>query len=167
MLDVIVLSFVLSQRPISGNTSEEKQRFCFDSTSNRIIEQEPQFKIIPLQGSANTRNSIREFSTVPEVHHSPVEISEKFHQLADEWSTNTGHISSIDDLISHASYREIIGLGWDVVPYLLKDLQNNKRFWFPALYAITNVRPFDPSDAGNGKRMTEAWIKWGKRKGFI
>src|SRR5271166_1988543 len=99
MLDVIVLSFVLSQQPIRGNTSEKRQRFCFDSTSDRIIEQEPQFKIIPLEGSANTRISIKEFSSALEVHHRPVEIAEKFQQLADEWSSNTGHISSIDDLI--------------------------------------------------------------------
>ena len=94
-------------------------------------------------------------------------IETRFHELADEWSKSTRHVSSVEDLTSHPSYRQIIRLGWDVVPLLLADLQQNRRFWFPALYAITNVRPFDPSDAGNGRRMTDAWIQWGKRKGFI
>lgn len=94
-------------------------------------------------------------------------LEERFRQLANDWSENTRHVSSSKDLASYPSYREIIGLGWDVVPLLLKDLEENKRFWFPALYAITNVRPFDPSDAGNGRRMTEAWVRWGKRKGLI
>lgn len=96
-----------------------------------------------------------------------VSLGENFLRLAADWSDNTRHVSSINDLTSYPSYQEIIALGWDVVPLLLKDLQENKRFWFPALYAITKVRPFDPSDAGNGRRMTDAWIKWGKRKGLI
>jgi hypothetical protein len=94
-------------------------------------------------------------------------IEKRFRALAADWSENTRHISSVNDLISHSSYQEIIKLGWDVVPFLLLDLQQNKRFWFPALHAITKVRPFDPSDAGNSRRMTEAWVTWGKRKELI
>ncbi len=76
------------------------------------------------------------------------------------------HISSASDLTNDKSYREIIDLGWDVVPYLLIDLQRNKRFWFPALAEITHLRPFDKSDMSNPRRMTEAWIRWGRRKGY-
>lgn len=94
-------------------------------------------------------------------------VQRRFNDLAARWQAETRHISSLADLASHPSYQEIVKLGWDVVPVLLSDLQRNKRFWFPALYQITNVRPFDPSDAGNGKRMTDAWITWGKRKGLI
>lgn len=94
-------------------------------------------------------------------------IQNRFRALADEWSVNTMHISSASDLINDKRYQEIIGLGWDVVPYLLTDLQQNKRFWFPALAAITGVRPFDPSEINNPRRMTEAWVKWGKWKGLI
>ncbi|MGA9967316.1 MAG: hypothetical protein WBQ10_19120 [Terriglobales bacterium] len=94
-------------------------------------------------------------------------LPERFHQLADEWSRNTMHISSASDLINDKSYQEIIDLGWDAVKYLLIDLQKNKRFWFPALAAITGIRPFDPSDTNNPQRMADAWIRWGKWKGLI
>lgn len=94
-------------------------------------------------------------------------LEDRFRSLADDWSRSTGHISSVDDLVSHPSYQEIVRLGWDVVPLLLVDLKENQRFWFPALNAITKLRPFDPGDAGNGRRMTDAWIKWGQRKGLI
>jgi hypothetical protein len=94
-------------------------------------------------------------------------VPQRFRRLADEWSRETMHISSASDLINDKRYQEIIGLGWDVVPYLLTDLQQNKRFWFPALAAITGVRPFDLSDTNNPRRMTEAWVRWGKRKGLI
>jgi hypothetical protein len=70
-------------------------------------------------------------------------------------------------LINDRCYQEIIGLGWPAVPYLLNDLDRNKRFWFPALAAITGLRPFDSIDASNYRRMTEAWLRWGKRKELI
>jgi hypothetical protein len=94
-------------------------------------------------------------------------VPERFRRLADEWSMETMHISSASDLINDKRYQKIIDLGWDVVPYLLKDLQTNKRFWFPALAAITGVRPFDTSEINNPRRMTEAWVKWGRWKGLI
>lgn len=50
---------------------------------------------------------------------------------------------------------------------MLKDLQENRGFWFTALYEITGIRPFDPRDAGNSKKMIEAWVKWGKLKKYI
>lgn len=91
----------------------------------------------------------------------------RFHKLADEWSEKTMHISSVSDLINDTRYQQIIDLGWDALPYMLEDLQKKKRFWFPALAAITGVRPFDPGDLSNPRRMTEAWVKWGRRKGLI
>jgi hypothetical protein len=168
MLESVVLCFVLSRQPITSDTSETERRISFDSMTNQILELRPQFQIIRLEGNANIKAPIiKDFSTSSEVRDTPIDIADRFRWLADEWSSNTRHISSTKDLVSNSNYQEIIGLGWNVVPFLLKDLQENKRFWFPALYAITKVRPFDSGDAGNGKRMTEAWVKWGKRKGLI
>lgn len=95
------------------------------------------------------------------------EIEACFNKLADEWEQETQAISSIPVMISHPNYRKIIKLGWEVLPFLLRDLQTNRRFWFPALYEITRIRPFDRSDAGDSERMLEAWVKWGKRKQLI
>ena len=168
MIEVIVLSVVLARPPIRGNTSEESLPFCSDSTVSQMTAITPHFKIIPQTGSANLKSpSIKDYSTASELTRSSAEIDSRFHQLADAWSSDTSHISSTRDIVANQNYQEIIAQGWDVVPLLLKDLRENKRFWFPALAAITNVRPFDPSDAGNGKRMTDAWIKWAKRKGLI
>jgi len=94
-------------------------------------------------------------------------VERRFQELTALWESETGHISSLTDLASHPSYQSIIKLGWDVVPFLLRDLRENSRFWFPALHAITRVRPFDPADFGNGKKMTTAWIQWGIKKGIV
>jgi hypothetical protein len=97
----------------------------------------------------------------------PTNLQARFRKLANEWSSEVSNISSVGSLTSHPKYQEIVRLGWEVVPYLLADLQQNRGFWFTALNEITGIRPFDPSDAGKKKRMTEAWVKWGKRKGII
>jgi len=95
------------------------------------------------------------------------DVEAKFRKLATEWLGEVGSVSSLEALTSHPKYREIIRLGWEVVPSLLADLQQNRGYWFTALNEITGIRPFDPSDAGKTKRMTEAWINWGKRRGII
>jgi len=95
------------------------------------------------------------------------ELLERFHRLAAEWDREVGNISSLTAMTRHPKYREIIDLGWKVVPLMLDDLQRNRGFWFLALNEITGIRPFDPRDAGNTKRMTEAWLKWGKFKRII
>lgn len=95
----------------------------------------------------------------------PLEV--QFIRLADEWSRDTCHISSVGDLTKDARYQQIIALGWPIVPHILSDLKQNKRFWFPALVAITGLRPFDLKDASNYQRMTDAWLQWGRRKGLI
>jgi len=94
-------------------------------------------------------------------------VENRFHRLAEEWSASVGNVSSLTAMAEHPKYREIIDLGWDVVLHLLHDLQQNHRFWFPALTEITTIQPYDPRDAGNSKRMIDAWIKWGKRKQLI
>ena len=53
-------------------------------------------------------------------------------------------------------------MGRPVVPYLLAELKNRRGYWFAALHEITGIRPFDAHEAGNSKRMTEAWLNWGR-----
>ena len=94
-------------------------------------------------------------------------LEARFRKLANEWLSEISAVSSVKVLTSHPKYQEIICLGWDVVPFLLSDLQQNQGFWFTALNEITGIRPFDPGDAGKSNKMTEAWIQWGKKKGII
>ena len=91
-------------------------------------------------------------------------LEQKFRRLAGEWSRDVGNVSSVSAMTSHPKYREIVKLGWDAVPLMLADLREKRGFWFSALHEITKIRPFDPSDAGNSKRMSDAWLSWGKNK---
>jgi len=67
----------------------------------------------------------------------------------------------------HPSYQKIIRMPENVVvPLLLRELRSNGGFWFPALTAITDQNPVDPRYAGNVKKMTEAWLEWGRKRGI-
>ena len=169
MLEAVVLTIALSQKPIRGNTREEQQKIYFSSMSNQTIDTDSYYKTDSLVGSAADikASAVREFSTAPELEEYSLSVSDRFLRYSEDWLNQTGAISSIDSLVANPSYQKIIKLGWDAVPLMLNDLRENKGFWFPALHAITGIRPFDPADAGNGQRMTEAWLSWGKKKELI
>jgi len=118
-----------------------------------------------------TETSEREWTTPnKQVDHALVSLEplgERFRRLAARWSAETSHLSSVTRATAHPAYKAIVKLGWEVVPLMLQDLRNNQGFWYPALNAITGIRPFDRKDAGNNRRMTDAWISWGRKKGLI
>jgi hypothetical protein len=90
-----------------------------------------------------------------------------FEELAQTWTAETAHISSPVKLMEHPAYRQIVGFGPAVLPLLLRDLAENRRFWFPALNAITGENPVPDEAAGDVGRMTDAWLEWGRHRRLI
>lgn len=93
-------------------------------------------------------------------------LEQKFQRLAETWHKAVAHQSSSSKRDSHPAYQEIIALGPPVVPLLLHDLELNHRHWFTALAAITGAHPVAEADAGKILQMIDAWLKWGKDKGY-
>ena len=93
-------------------------------------------------------------------------VEERFRLLAAAWDRDTALLSSMSEANSHPAYQEIIGLGPEVVPLLLRDLEENHTHWFAALRAITGANPVPKSAAGNVPKMTEAWLRWAKDNGY-
>ena len=96
----------------------------------------------------------------------PESVAEKFQRLADAWHKAVAHLSSSSKREHHPGYEEIIALGPAAVPFMLHDLEANHRHWFTALTAITGADPVPAEDAGKILKMIEAWLKWGKQKGY-
>ncbi len=94
-------------------------------------------------------------------------LEERFREQADKWDRETAHLSSPAQMTMHPSYQAILGMGRDVVPLLLRDLQQNRRPWFWALSYITNDNPINPADAGRMDKMIKAWVDWGKKRGLL
>jgi hypothetical protein len=97
----------------------------------------------------------------------PAETVElRFQRLAARWRGETSHLSSSTQMAAHPAYQEIIALGPEVVPCLLRDLARQPDHWFTALKAITGANPVEPADRGRIDKMAEAWLRWGKEAGY-
>ncbi|MCU0540923.1 MAG: hypothetical protein MUE44_01885 [Oscillatoriaceae cyanobacterium Prado104] len=94
------------------------------------------------------------------------ELETTFYQLVDRWKTETRGISSTEQLSLHPTYQQIIGMGPDAIPLLLRELANNSGRWFWALKSITREDPVMPEQRGKTKEMIAAWLNWGREKGY-
>lgn len=166
MLSEIVLVTILARQPIRFTSEEKEKSVYFCSYVAETISQErrtPTTSVVTSEGPL--ASAVQEFPS-----ESPVETrstKEWFRHFAGRWSSEISHISSSTRAIANPNYQAIIKLGWDVVPLMLRDLHDGQGYWYPALAAITGIRPFDRKDAGNTRRMTEAWLNWGRKKNLI
>lgn len=99
---------------------------------------------------------------------SDTDLEGKFQNLATKWRRETGHLSSITQMSQHPAYREIVVMGSEIVPIILRDLRDNgPDHWFWALCEITGENPVPPEIAGQISKMTQVWIEWGRSRGLI
>ncbi len=96
----------------------------------------------------------------------PLSRTEKFHSLAEAWQRDVRLTSSLTEMILHPAYQRIIGMGFEALPFLLRELERKPDHWFWALTAITGADPVPPEDRGKLRKMAEAWLRWGKEQGL-
>lgn len=97
----------------------------------------------------------------------PEEVARRFAELAEAWHEDADCQSSAVAIFMHPAYQQIIGLGPDVIPLLLADLEATKSNWAWALTAITGENPIQPEDRGKMDRVFERWLAWGRERGLI
>jgi hypothetical protein len=99
---------------------------------------------------------------------SSAEEAARFATLAAEWRAATGMHSSAARRAQHLAYQRIIGMGEGAVSLILGELRDRgPDDWFWALNAITGENPITPEIAGDMRKMTEAWLQWGKTAGYL
>lgn len=108
-------------------------------------------------------NFVWENINEPTIH--PVERT--FGELCNKWREETEFLSSPYEMAMNESYQQIIGLGEAVLPFILQDLAKTNDHWFWALKAVTRQNPASDQDAGDVRKIAEAWIAWGKQEGYI
>jgi hypothetical protein len=113
--------------------------------------------------SATTTEIARSYSALPSPLPSEEEVK-KFQRLADQWKRETLDFSSLTEMVAHPAYLGIIAMGKAATPLLLAELETKPMHWFVALAAINDTNPVPPADAGNLRKMTEAWLKWGRER---
>lgn len=94
-------------------------------------------------------------------------VEERFRRLAAAWREATPYHARHPVRYDHPIYREIVGLGPAVVPFLLRALQEYPRDWFWALHLITRANPVAPEERGAFTGMSAAWLRWGREHGYL
>lgn len=95
------------------------------------------------------------------------QIEKEFNELAENWYLETLHSSAYLDKILHPAYQRIIGLGKEVIPFILRELNDQPGEWFWALRALTGEDPTTKAQARKRDELAKAWLDWGKERGFI
>lgn len=97
------------------------------------------------------------------------EVEKQFNESAAKWRKETGGYSTMIHIAGNNNYLDIIGLGPDVIPYILKDLVKEPDFWFVALEHIAKPKqnPVPKAHIGDLDKMAEDWIAWGKENKYI
>ena len=94
------------------------------------------------------------------------EWEQRFAELAARWKRERGPHSSSARLAEHPAYQQIIALGREVVPLLLRELEREPDHWFRALHTLTGADPVPAESRGNVGEMAAAWIRWGREQGY-
>jgi hypothetical protein len=94
-------------------------------------------------------------------------IEERFHNFVDEWEQDTCFESSTTIRMTHPVYQEIINLGEEAIPLILKEMEENGGHWFHALEMLTGEDPTNPEDAGRVAKLQESWLEWGRKRGYF
>jgi hypothetical protein len=107
----------------------------------------------------------RQASLTQHFQRSDTEVAELFSSLANEWREATAIESNVGHIVLNSAYQRIIGLGPQVLPYILKDLEETRDHWFWALMAIVG----EDKAAGQTSvsAATEAWLAWGRSLGLF
>lgn len=93
-------------------------------------------------------------------------LERRFRLLADRWREKTPFASTVLEIATHPAYQQIVGMGPPVVPLILSRLGAEPDHWFWALKAITGEDPVPESARGDLGKMTAAWLKWGRSRGY-
>ena len=92
---------------------------------------------------------------------------EDFQALAERWRRETGMFSSVTKKVDHPAYQRIIAMGATAVPLILRELAHRPGHWFEALRAIVGESPVPADKKGDITKVREAWLEWGRGKGYI
>ncbi len=96
-----------------------------------------------------------------------VRPEKRFAELSATWRSDTAFASSALQMATHPAYQEIIGMGSDALPLILRDLAERPAHWFWALRAISGENPVKAADMGKFASLVGAWLSWGRQKGYL
>lgn len=119
--------------------------------------------------AATATDQGRGSAVTPRLTHSTdlAALERRFRDLEARWTADTEFLSSYREIVGHSAFQAIVALGPDVVPFMLRDLQQRPRLWVWALSRITGENPIPDELAGNVREMSRIWLEWGRERGLL
>ena len=109
-------------------------------------------------------------STAPQPQQ-PTSVSpqSKISAAVDAWLDSTYLMSSLDDIRRDPYHQLLRRVGWPAVPPLLARIREGQARIQCAelLTEITGDDPVVPADFGRADRVGDAWLAWGRLRGFL
>jgi len=91
-------------------------------------------------------------------------IRDKFDALAETWEDKLGGSSVLN--LNDVIYHQIIGMGAEIIPFLLERLRESEGHWIYALKCISGDQAESPEMHGDADRVINAWLAWGRARGI-
>ena len=91
----------------------------------------------------------------------------RVNELAQRWIAERPRGVDLHESVATPAYQDIISMRERAVRPLLLRLRRKPEHWFHALHEITGENPVPQSAEGNLKLMTEAWLRWGRERGYL
>ncbi len=124
----------------------------------------------------NSLKSLEDSKTIPSTSEPPSptkkssvsdsQLEQTFNSLVKQWKEDTINLSSMQKMVLHPAYQQIIGLGPKAISLILNELKNEPDFWFWALRALARANPVTDNMAGDISTMTRVWLEWGREHGY-
>jgi type I restriction enzyme M protein len=156
-----------------GQINSQRWRFHYGrmATVDRLkgLEVDPPPVNLPIVSGLERR--LKEFhgglNHLFESHSSDATLEDRVRELVIRWKSERPPVSTVRRMTAHPAYQELITLGDDAVPFLLAELANDPDHLFLVLSEITKVDPVPVESRGKIQEMADAWIEWGKIKGYV
>lgn len=91
----------------------------------------------------------------------------KVEKLVGQWIEERPRGGNVHRITETPAYRSIIEMGERALRPLLMRLRRKPEHLFHALHEITEENPIPASAEGKIKLMADAWVQWGKSRGYL
>lgn len=88
-----------------------------------------------------------------------------FEELADRWEDETGHFSSPLRKTKHPCFADMLQIGDNIIPWVMKRLKARTVFWYLILERIGSDPPRIDA-AGDMNKLRRLWLEWGRKNGY-
>ena len=93
------------------------------------------------------------------------EYKAQFDEIARQWKSETGGMSSVSQITSNKHYLRILSMGGKVIPFIIDDLRREAAPWFTALSVLSNRYDIGLEYRGQFRKIANAWIDWWENEG--